>query len=122
MADCKLCVHNAVCELWCSQESQTASCYSTDENKCSYYNGWIPVTERLPEKDGDYLVFKRSHFGGWCRVASFAKDGAEVDEYDLGGCENVWYDYDSEYGYISFDSVTHWMPLPEPPKENADEM
>lgn len=73
---------------------------------------WIPVTERLPGENGDYLVFKGSSYGGWCEVAGFAKDGSEVDEYDLGGCENVWYDYDSEYGYIAFDSVTHWMPLP----------
>ena len=78
---------------------------------------WIPVSERLPGKNGDYLVFKGSSYGGWCEVVGFAKDGSEVDEYDLGGCENVWYDYDSEYGYIAFDSVTHWMPLPEPPKE-----
>ena len=27
--------------------------------------------------------------------------------------------YDSEYGHVSDDSVTHWMPLPEPPKEEA---
>ena len=73
---------------------------------------WIPVSERLPGENGDYLVFKGSSYGGWCEVAGFAKDGSEVDEYDLGGCENVWYDYDSEYGYIAFDSVTHWMPLP----------
>lgn len=78
---------------------------------------WIPVSERLPGKNGDYLVFIRSPFGGWREVAGFAKDGGEVNEYDLGGCENVWYDYDSEYGYIAFESVTHWMPLPNPPKE-----
>lgn len=81
------------------------------------FTPWIPVSERLPGENGDYLVFKGSSYGGWCEVAGFAKDGSEVDEYDLGGCENVWYDYDSEHGYIAFDSVTHWMPLPTPPKE-----
>ena len=80
---------------------------------------WIPVTERLPDKNGDYLAFKRNTYGGWCDVVGFAKDGREVDDYDfVNEWENVWYDYDSEYGYIVFDSVTHWMPLPEPPENN----
>lgn len=93
--------------------------YDRDQYDKGFRDGtpkWIPVTERLPDKDGDYLIFKNSPYGGWCEVAGFAKDGGKVDEYDLGGCENVWYDYDSEYGYIGFDSVTHWMPLPEPPE------
>ena len=79
---------------------------------------WIPVTERFPEEDGHYLVYKFSPFGSWCEVARFARDGRKVDEYDFEAeWENVWYGYDSEYGYITYDSVTHWMPLPEPPKE-----
>lgn len=81
---------------------------------------WIPVTERLPEKDGSYLVFEQGFwFGhGWCNVTSFTKDGRKIDEYDFQKrWENVWYRYDSEYGYCVTDSITHWMPLPEPPKE-----
>ena len=31
--------------------------------------------------------------------------------------QNVWYYYDSEWGYIRTDAVTHWMPLPEPPEK-----
>ena len=78
---------------------------------------WIPVTERLPEEDGYYLVYEFSPFGGWCEVASFARDGRKVNEYDfVNKWENVWYGYDSEYGYITYDSVIHWMSLPEPPK------
>ena len=66
---------------------------------------WIPVSERLPEEDG------------WYQVVAQVKD-----------CEDpwVWYgEYDSCYGWNVKDSfsdrltcrVTHWMPLPEPPKE-----
>lgn len=51
---------------------------------------WIPVTERLPDVGVVVLVY--SKFDGVC-----------VDYY--GG---------DAFGY--FD-VTHWMPLPEPPKE-----
>ena len=78
---------------------------------------WISVEDRLPENDGSYLVTINS-FGGrkYIDVRWFAKDGEAVDEYELAGQENVWYYYDSEWGYISVDSITNWMPLPQPPK------
>ena len=75
---------------------------------------WIPVTERLPEKDGDYIVYKKR---GLYEVLGFAKDGRKIHKYDFArDWKNVWYSYDSEYGYCTTDSVTHWMELPEPPK------
>ena len=77
---------------------------------------WIPVTERLPQEDGAYIV--TTNYSGNRQGVSirwFAKDGETIDEYDLAGQKYVWYFYDSEYGYISIDSVTHWMPLPNPP-------
>ena len=79
---------------------------------------WISVDDRLPEEDGGYLVVI-NYFGNHksINVRSFAKAGETVNEYDLAGEKNVWYRYDSEYGYVSTDSVTHWMPLPNPPKE-----
>lgn len=79
---------------------------------------WIPVSERLPEKDGRYLVFKRHWNNTWFDVLGFAKNGERVSKYDLENAKDVWYGYDSEYGYFSVDSVTHWMPLPEVPKED----
>lgn len=121
MTDCKICVHNDVCERWCYQEGQDASCYSTDESGCSYFreaNKWIPVTERLPEKDGKYLVHRII-----CNripimsVVGFARNGKKVHEFDLRKHKNVWHDYDSETGYYPLTTVTHWMPLPNPPKE-----
>lgn len=80
-------------------------------------NNWIPVTERLPKKDGRYLVVK-SLCGKtqWQDVLSFAKDGTKVSAYELAGETNVWYFYDSEYGHIPTNNVTHWMPLPEMPE------
>ena len=79
---------------------------------------WIPVTERLPEEDGDYLVFKRFAGNAWSDVVSFAKDGRQVSECTfVEKWQNVWYYYDSEWGYIRTDAVTHWMPLPEPPEK-----
>ena len=77
---------------------------------------WIPVTERLPDSDGKYLVSKDLWGIPCISTLRFAKDGENVCAYDLKGEKNVWYEYDSEYGYYPVNSVTHWMPLPEPPK------
>ena len=78
---------------------------------------WISVEDRLPEKDGSYLVVS-NYFGNHQRinVRSFAKAGETVSEYDLAGEKNVWYRYDIECGYLSINSITHWMPLPQLPK------
>ena len=78
---------------------------------------WISVKDRLPEKDGAYLVTTNSLGDRQSvKLRWFAKDGENVDAYDLAGQKDVWYLYDIECGYVSIDSVTHWMPLPEPPK------
>ena len=75
---------------------------------------WIPVTERLPDKDGDYLCYKKS---GLYEVFGFAKDGRKKHKYDFfRDWKNVWFFYDSKYGYVTTDCVTHWMPLPDFPK------
>ena len=74
---------------------------------------WISVEDRLPEKDGAYLVTTNS-FGDRQRVKLrwFAKDGENVDAYALAGQKDVWYLYDIECGYVSINSVTNWMPMP----------
>ena len=78
---------------------------------------WISVKDRLPDKDGKYLVFEKGSYANQIRTLQFAKDGRKVDKYDFHrGWKNVWYRYDSEWGHITIDSVTHWMPLPQPPK------
>lgn len=78
---------------------------------------WIPVTERLPERDGEYLVFQKCTYGNYTAILHFAKDGRKVDKYDfVREWKNVWYRYDSEWGHLTADNVTHWMPLPKPPK------
>lgn len=78
---------------------------------------WISVKERLPKEDGKYLVFKKYSYGTDICTLRFAKDGRKVDKYDFyREWKNVWYYYDSEWGHITIDSVTHWMPMPQPPE------
>lgn len=74
-------------------------------------NGWIPVTERLPEEDGRYLV-------------TF-KNGIKVCMVGYGSCKRTvlgypighgWYSLE-EAQYYAEDSIIAWMHLPEPYKE-----
>lgn len=104
------------------------------------FQQWIPVTERLPESgvhvliccemrrsngsvyriyvcDGYYA--KRYTEQTWNNSGDIACEYCEEDdEYCLleGWYEVIknWDDYNS---IVIADFVTHWMPLPEPPKE-----
>ena len=63
---------------------------------------WIPVSERLPEAEMNVLVYDDS--GGMPTM--------EVDA--LGYDKHV----DAVFWY-RMQNVTHWMPLPKPPKTNV---
>ena len=56
---------------------------------------WIPVTERLPEKDTRVIV------------CASLPEGVHSD-----------FIYEDGHWFVS-TGVTHWMPLPEPPKDGA---
>ena len=64
---------------------------------------WIPVTERLPEIC-EYVLCT-------CRAGI-----VDVFKY-VNGINGPWYK-DSRHVYMK-GFVTHWQPLPEPPKEEA---
>ena len=63
---------------------------------------WIPVTERLPEHFGQFSVTVTELDGR--RYADFAN----FDPYTRQWKTSLFRGYG--------DKVTHWMPLPEPPK------
>lgn len=69
---------------------------------------WISVEDRLPNCNGCYLVF-RPHYH---------TDHGSVTICYFGGA-GAWYDDDNANfeRILSQTNVTHWMPLPEPPKE-----
>ena len=78
---------------------------------------WISVKDRLPEKDGDYLA--RLRHGGM-KVMGFTHDLRKVDDYQFKRKKPGWYEYDSEWGFCERNDITHYMPLPEPPKEEIE--
>ena len=75
---------------------------------------WISVDDRLPEEDDNYIVTA-------CDEGCSAGEGiwystvVVVAEYYKGSW--TWYDGGREYSLEGI--VTHWMPLPHPPKEEA---
>ena len=70
---------------------------------------WIPVTERLPMYNVDVLVY---------RPAMAMKVLVSSYEGYYGEDDNEWHEGWVRYGKgLGGNSViTHWMPLPEPPK------
>lgn len=69
---------------------------------------WIPCSEKLPSKQGQYLVaFPLCNGEPWVYVLSF--------------CKGKFYETDDEWGDVEYDDVTAWMPLPEPYGEREGE-
>lgn len=69
---------------------------------------WIPVMEALPESvDDDVLVTD----GEGCAVGYWRPDAQAWDSTDFGWLEN------RSEPPCGIHTVTHWMPLPKPPKE-----
>lgn len=77
---------------WCFTRFVANKLYNAGYRKQSE---WISVEERLPKESG------------WCLaniITPFGLDFMSLSHYSKG------------YGWNSRDTVTHWMPLPEPPK------
>lgn len=66
---------------------------------------WIDVNDRLPEKDGRCIVCTKN-ITGWQPL----KHNIFISEYMF-----------NDFIYMGWENnpVTHWMPLPEPPKERG---
>lgn len=58
---------------------------------------WISVKDKLPE-DGEVLCYGHG-------------------EYLVGSLYELYGKYNCEADDTMIENVTHWMPLPEPPKE-----
>lgn len=74
-------------------------------NRCEFcqtklefdYSPWISVEDRLPELEKNVLIF--SNFGTYTGELKMHNEWADHHLYEI-------------------DQVTHWMPLPSPPRED----
>ena len=93
---------DAIEELQAAEKKYLANigALETENQHLKREREWIPVTERLPEENGNYLVAVKCPRGKWVEIcACDGRDWVSVDEY-------------AEY---ATKWVTHWMPLPTPP-------
>ena len=64
---------------------------------------WISVKEKLPKKEGKYLIYTKNLTG--------------YKPLEENIFIAIFYCNDWIFKYWEDNDVTHWMPLPEPPKE-----
>ena len=118
--DCKKCLHEKVCALWASRESQDASCFCTDG--CDYFTPTLtppnePLTlEELREMDGEpvYLIVDDQYepLKMWALIEVVETANCVILTSNLGG-RNEYYDNDE----MKDDGVTAYRRPPEGEEE-----
>lgn len=85
------------------RQSCDVPCWKVDHGLLVEPPRWIPVTDRLPDREEDVLMM----FETGIITGGFICDS------------DTWCAYaDGEYYTDCTSNPTHWMPLPEPPKED----
>lgn len=65
---------------------------------------WISVKDKLPEKEGFYLVYCKDVL----KTESTDVSPIMVDSFNT---------YEDEKWFSEYEDADYWMPLPEPPKK-----
>ena len=73
------------------------------------YGRWISVEERLPDDRGNFITKIHCDNGDWIEVNTFDH------------MEKEWWHDAVNRTVKATEFVTHWMPLPEAPKEDCNE-
>lgn len=76
--------------------------------------GWISVKNGLPPCEYEHF-----ETGDYVSSVVMVHD-VNSYEFNVGfghvNDEGIWTVYDGEHDFMNVQNVTHWMPLPEPPK------
>lgn len=78
---------------------------------------WISVADRLPERNGEYLVATKMFGRRMVLTVSFATDLYEIEKRNFPEHGPGWYKFSDMRGFYEWEGVTHWMPLPDLPEE-----
>ena len=87
---------------WAQGKSQMKEICLEDITNAPTVGGWVSVKDRLPEDEYECLVITK---GGWYYLGWFKSD---IQKWVVDGV--IWCNVE----------VTHWIKLPEPPKEDND--
>lgn len=118
---CEDCIHEYACCAWAlggrlaTQNAEKCQFFETVRSSAAYLIGkteadrWIPVEDGLPD-DYDWVLaigmFVPENIYGKPFISELRKDG------------KWWGDTNDEFPLEDMGiRITHWMPLPEPPKE-----
>lgn len=106
--------YGGIASMWYACDCGWRSPNGDDENeaydkamKRYAENPWISVKNRMPDKVGSYLVcvgtsvFTANYMPAHCAYSQCV---------EAGFCSDL-------FGFTKLLNVTHWMPLPKPPKE-----
>ena len=70
-------------------------------------NNWISVKDKLPNKEDYYLAYIRDNRGKTRMEMVKLYKWANCFEWSVHYMNSRWKD---------FNTITHWMPMPEPPQ------
>ena len=110
---CGLKSHRTSCEL---PEDYIFAVVHDPSREPEHEMRWIPVTERLPEEMDIYLVVVKSKYDFEDQY-EIDTDVATYNPHEkayIDGCWDTYCDWDEGQQYLH---ITHWMPLPQAPKE-----
>lgn len=102
----------------CDIDKSCFDCWNTPMGEVVKMSEWISVKDRLPEKQGHYLVFTSiNYWKGGCNENNpnwfGTTKGYENTPTSVLDC---FFDCTGDWNRVCNHHVTHWMPLPEPPK------
>lgn len=91
---------------------------SVETADVQHVDRWISCEDRVPDESGKYLCYLATDE---MEVVEFCRE-IEDDECNNNYPFGVWNTYPSDDGgecreWIEILEVTHWQPLPEPPKD-----
>lgn len=70
-------------------------------------SGWVSVKDRMPDKSGPYLVMLENVF----------VEHLVMNVHYWNAKDGYWRGSEAHSRIVG---ISHWMPLPEPPEEDAD--